>query len=103
MHSTVIEIDPAVYQYAREYFDLPEPNSVYIEDARRWVHSRSSDAASTSVREQYDFIVHDCFSGGGVPKHIFTRQFWEDLKLLMRPHGVLAVVSSIDTLDASPS
>jgi hypothetical protein len=41
--------------------------------------------------ELYDIVVHDCFSGGGVPKHIFTVEFWEDLKMIMNPEGVLAV------------
>jgi hypothetical protein len=35
--------------------------------------------------------VHDCFSGGGVPEHIFTIEFWEELKSIMTSDGVLAV------------
>ena len=40
---------------------------------------------------KYDYIIHDCFSGGGVPEHIFTVEFWADLKKIMRDDGVLAV------------
>lgn len=93
MHTTIIEIDPAVYQYARKYFDLPEPDNVYIEDARQWVHRQALDLASAKSSELFDYVVHDCFSGGGVPDHLFTRQFLNELSTLMRPDGVLAVVS----------
>jgi 16S rRNA A1518/A1519 N6-dimethyltransferase RsmA/KsgA/DIM1 with predicted DNA glycosylase/AP lyase activity len=33
----VVEIDPKVYEYAKEYFSLPTPNSVYLGDARKFV------------------------------------------------------------------
>lgn len=39
----------------------------------------------------FDLVVHDCFSGDGVPQHIFTREFWADLQTIMEPDGVLAV------------
>lgn len=85
---TVIEIDPAVYDYARKYFKLPEPNAVHLTDARGWVHEQS--VLSTPVH-QYDIVVHDCFSGGSVPAHIYTQEFWEDLKKLVAPNGIVAV------------
>jgi len=40
---------------------------------------------------KYDYVVHDCFSGGGVPEHLFTKEFWADLKEIIRDDGVLAV------------
>lgn len=96
MHTTVIEIDPAVYRFARQYFGLPQPSDVYIDDARRWVHRQAAsiaaggDPPNSSIK--FDFVVHDCFSGGAVPQHVFTREFWADLKIIMEPDGVLAVV-----------
>jgi spermidine synthase len=83
-----VEIDPAVYKYAREFFSLPEPQAVYLEDARQWVHEHSPLPAD----EKYDYIVHDCFSGGGVPEHIFTIEFWEELKGVVKSDGIIAVV-----------
>jgi hypothetical protein len=38
-------------------------------------------------------VVHDCFSGGGVPQHMFTMEFWDDLKSVIHEDGVVAVVS----------
>lgn len=36
-------------------------------------------------------VIHDCFSGGGVPSHLFTLEFWEELKGIMTVDGALAV------------
>lgn len=56
--------------------------------------ARKRASLSTANTEKlYDIVVHDCFSGGGVPKHIFTVEFWEDLKTIVSPEGVVAVVS----------
>jgi spermidine synthase len=94
---TVIEIDPAVYNASRQYFGLPDLDSdrVFLEDARVVVAEkrRSTEQHGHSNAEKYDYVVHDCFSGGGVPAHLFTLQFWEDLKAIMNPEGVVAVVS----------
>ncbi|KAJ8515347.1 hypothetical protein ONZ45_g7235 [Pleurotus djamor] len=91
--TTIVEIDPAVYEAARTYFGLPDPGpgKVFLEDARGWVEQRRSQIAAQSEPELFDFIVHDCFSGGGVPQHIFTVEFWGALKSLMHPDGVLVV------------
>ncbi|KAJ1306130.1 hypothetical protein OPQ81_010841 [Rhizoctonia solani] len=106
---TVVEIDPAVYTYAREYFGLPEPNGgVFIEDARGWVDSRArtvSDGhytepgnatevlqgATSTSKEVFDYIIHDCFSGGSVPTFLFSTGFFEGTKALLKEDGVLAV------------
>lgn len=100
MSTTIIEIDPAVYRFARKHFEFPEPTEVYLEDARDWVRRRAGDVRSlqTSSLEQaevqlFDYVVHDCFSGGGVPQHLYTLEFWEDLKAVMHPSGVIGVVS----------
>jgi len=95
INTTVIEIDPAVYNASRQYFGLPNLGSdrVFLEDARVVVaeKSRSAMQGGVSNADKYDYVVHDCFSGGGVPAHLFTIQFWEDLKLIMNPEGVVAV------------
>lgn len=99
--TTIVEIDPAVYEAARDYFALVDPGAdrIFIEDARSWVSRRKATLAveeSMGVQKaaSFDIVVHDCFSGGGVPAHIFTSEFWGDLKALMNPVGVLAVVGT---------
>jgi len=95
--TTIVEIDPAVYAAARQYFGLPDPgpNKVFLEDAKGWVTRKRKSLATDieSKQELFDIVVHDCFSGGAVPKHIFTLEFWGDLKAIMNPEGVIAVVS----------
>lgn len=39
----------------------------------------------------YDVVVHDLFSGGGVPQDLCTQEAFGGLKALLRPEGVLAV------------
>ncbi|KAH9006743.1 hypothetical protein EDB86DRAFT_2867952, partial [Lactarius hatsudake] len=93
--TTVIEIDPAVYNASRQYFGLPDLGSgrVFIRDARAVVAEKRLAALQHSTHDvdKYDYVVHDCFSGGGVPAHLFTVEFWEDLKVIMNPEGVVAV------------
>lgn len=98
--TTIIEIDPAVYDAARTYFALPDPvvgfgpkgigkgGAVHLEDARGWVATQAKQPS-----QLYDLIIHDCFSGGGVPEKLYTIEFWRELKKISNPeHGVLVVV-----------
>jgi spermidine synthase len=96
LHTTIIEIDPVVYNYTRTFFDLAAPDAVFLEDARGWVKRKAKELKeaeeSSRLKEQFDYVVHDCFSGGGVPSHLYTMEFWADLKEIMKPDGVVAVV-----------
>lgn len=95
--TTIVEIDPAVYDAARQYFGLSDPgkHNVFLQDARGWVRSRRAmvEAEDPSAMK-YDVVIHDCFSGGGVPEHLFSIEFWNDLKTILSPEGVIAVASS---------
>lgn len=104
--TTIVEIDPAVYDAARKYFGLecPGDDHVFLEDARGWVYKRRAAMQSddTNTLSTFDFVIHDCFSGGGVPQHLFSVEFWKDLKSIMKPHGVVAVVRQNPRCLASP-
>ncbi|KAJ7498664.1 spermidine synthase [Mycena latifolia] len=91
--TSIVEIDPAVYDAARLFFGLPDhtPENIFLEDARVWAARRRANVKSGTQDALFDIIVHDCFSGGGVPEHIFTLEFWDDLKAALHPEGVLAV------------
>ncbi len=95
MSLTIVEIDPAVYDAARQWFGLPDPGpgNVYLEDARSWAAHKHASADAGVQGTLYDIVIHDCFSGGGVPEHIYTTEFWSDLKSTIHPDGVLVVVS----------
>jgi len=91
--TTVVEIDPAVYDAARTYFGLPEPGEgrVFLEDARGFTWQRKRKLESGEDLPQFDVVIHDVFSGGGVPGHLFTLEFWNDLKGVMKEDGVAVV------------
>ncbi|KAG1752575.1 uncharacterized protein EDB91DRAFT_1103330 [Suillus paluster] len=80
--TTIVEIDPAVYDAARQYFGLSDPgsNNVFLQDARGWVRSRRAmiEAEDPSV-VKYDVV------------HLFSIEFWNDLKTILSPEGVVAV------------
>ncbi|EMD40933.1 hypothetical protein CERSUDRAFT_111514 [Gelatoporia subvermispora B] len=100
--TTIVEIDPEVYNAAKRFFGLPTPDQVFVEDVRKWTRLRrhvleggSQPAGGEVLRKEdipkYDIIVHDCFSGGSLPAHLFTQQLWKDLKAVLEDDGVLAV------------
>lgn len=111
---TILELDPLVYQYAREYFGLDRltlpvsgngsahDGEVYIGDARPWITKRanetSTDKGPKGRKDKFDYIIHDVFSGGSVPAHLFTLEFWNDVRRIMRDDGILAVVRPIPPL-----
>ncbi|CDO76562.1 hypothetical protein BN946_scf184982.g21 [Trametes cinnabarina] len=96
LDTTIVEIDEAVYDAAHRFFGLPTPapDRLFIQDARTWVRNRSLTLAESTVDSgsaQFDIVVHDCFSGGTVPGHLYTQEFWRDLKAIVSPDGVVAV------------
>ncbi|KAG9032215.1 hypothetical protein FRB95_001694 [Tulasnella sp. JGI-2019a] len=108
---TILEIDPIVHAFAQTFFALPrQPNlegfttkylldpltpQTHFGDARDYMETRvrSLGTGLSSMKEimKYDYIVHDCFSGGMVPAHLFTKEFWSTTKKLMKDDGILAV------------
>jgi spermidine synthase len=83
-----VELDPMVHYFATKYFNLPTNHKAILQDAVPWV--------ATTAREQpeiYDYIVHDVFTGGAEPTPLFTLEFLKGLDALLKPDGVIAIVS----------
>jgi predicted membrane-bound spermidine synthase len=78
----VIEIDPEVVRAARMYFGFTPPGELRVGDARYEVRALSRD---------YDLVVHDCFTGGEMPWHLFSAEMVRLLRDRLTPDGVLAV------------
>lgn len=53
----------------------------------------TADLAAAGTHS-YDYIVHDVFTGGAEPLALFTLEFLQGLSALLKPEGVVAIVSS---------
>lgn len=62
-----------------------------IEDAVKFVKK----AQSSPNTPQYDYIVHDVFTGGAEPADLFTYEFLSGLHSLLKEDGAIAIVSFI--------
>ncbi|KAG9017215.1 hypothetical protein FRB90_001325 [Tulasnella sp. 427] len=111
--TTIVEIDPAVHEFAYRFFNLtghppiatvsndsspftipPQVDQSHHMDARRYVQERAKVLnGMRPIKEElrYDYVVHDVFTGGSVPAHLFTTEMWADVKSVMRLDGILAV------------
>ncbi|KAL4788630.1 S-adenosyl-L-methionine-dependent methyltransferase [Aspergillus varians] len=85
--TTVVEIDPVVHKFAGKYFGLPSNHTSVIEDARHFVRRNEKSPES----KQYDYIVHDVFTGGTEPIELFTYEFISGLHALLKDDGVVAI------------
>jgi spermidine synthase len=90
--TTIVEIDPVVYDFASKYFDLPANHTAVISDAVPYA------SLSVGLGKQFDYIIHDVFTGGAEPIDLFTFEFLNDLRSLLRPNGVIAIVSGIPSI-----
>jgi len=88
IETDIVELDPAVYQYAKEYFALPQNHTAYVEDAVGFVRRESSKGKEG---KKYDYILHDVFTGGAVPASLFTLQVFTGLRDMLSDDGVIAV------------
>lgn len=85
--TTVVEIDPVVYGFATQHFNLPINHTSVIEDAVAYVDRNRR-------KKEYDYIIHDVFTGGAEPIDLFSVEFLQGLKDMLTQEGVIAIVSS---------
>lgn len=78
-----------MHKFATKYFNLPSNHVAAIEDATKFVQR----AEKASPTPQYDYIIHDVFTGGSEPAELFTVEFLKSLSALLTDDGVIAVVS----------
>ncbi|KAL8938639.1 MAG: hypothetical protein Q9216_003787 [Gyalolechia sp. 2 TL-2023] len=82
--TTVVEIDPVVYAFATQYFNLPANHTSVIDDAIVFVERNRKE-------RKYDYIIHDVFTGGAEPINLFTAEFLQGLKAMLKSEGVIAI------------
>ena len=88
----MVEIDPAVYNFAEKYFGLASNHTPVIADAVSYTAQLVAEG-----NEKFDYIVHDVFTGGAEPIPLFTLEFLQGLAALLKPDGVIAIVSTPHT------
>ena len=82
VRTDVIEIDPVVVSAARSFYGFEPTGKVIVGDARYQVKQ---------LKERYDLIIHDCFTGGSEPAHLLSIEMLRDLEKLLQPNGVLVL------------
>lgn len=78
-----------MHDFATKYFDLPRNHTSVIGDATKVVGDMQK---AKEMRNIYDYIIHDVFTGGAEPINLFTREFIMGLSDLLRPDGIIAIV-----------
>ncbi|PJJ73308.1 hypothetical protein CLV46_2894 [Diaminobutyricimonas aerilata] len=84
----VIELERDLVDFVREHLPLPKSASIRVRygDAREVV-AKLPPGLDGSV----DLIVVDIFSGARTPGHVTSLEFYESLRRLLAPGGVIAV------------
>ena len=81
----VVEIDPAVTRAAKRFFSFRDgPKMRVIEEDGRVYVKRAGRAG-----ERYDLVMLDAFDHEYIPEHLLTREFLEEVRLLLGATGVL--------------
>jgi spermidine synthase len=91
VETDIVELDPVVYRYAKDYFGLAQNHTAYIEDAVGFINR---EVAKGVDAKKYDYILHDVFTGGAVPASLFTLEVFEGLRDILSDDGVIAIVST---------
>lgn len=99
INTTIVELDPAVHALATDYFSLPSNHTAVLTDAIAWVISQAHPAPPSDEEptlptpeiKQYDYLIHDVFTGGAEPLPLFTASFLSSLRSLLKPNGVAAL------------
>ena len=84
-----------MHEFATEYFNLPQNHTSVIGDAIKVVGDMQR---MKEMRNTYDYIIHDVFTGGAEPINLFTREFITGLSDLLRPDGIIAIVRTKKTV-----
>lgn len=78
-----VELDPAVVDVAKRFFQLRDDprHKIFVQDGRQYI--KKTDAT-------YDLIIMDAYFAEGVPFHLVTREFFQQVKMRLAPGGIVA-------------
>lgn len=88
-----VDIDPAVIKVARDYFYWrPSKNvRVYAQDGRSFINW-----ALVNKQPPYDWVILDAYNDDYVPFHLTTKEFFQTIKRVLAPDGIVAANMCID-------
>jgi spermidine synthase len=81
----ITEIDDAVVNVAEQYFDFVETDKIKVEVVDSRVHIKRAGIRG----EKFDLVILDAFNGEYIPEHLLTREFLEEVKLLLPENGMV--------------
>jgi spermidine synthase len=92
-----VEIDPAVVEVARDFFEVREgPGlAIHVDDGAAYL----ADLHATGARDRYDVILLDAYTGASVPEHLATLEFFERVREQVAAGGVVIANLGLETRD----
>ena len=83
-----VELDERMTYCAKHFFDLNEQVNITIDDARHFI---KSEIRNPKFKTKYDVIVLDVFLGEVNPHHLFTAEFFSELKPFLSDSGMFFI------------
>ena len=77
---TIVDVNPASFSLARQYFSLAENIECKVADGKEFLRS---------VEHKYDAIVLDAYHGDRIPAHLKSLRFFQLLESRLSPKGVV--------------
>lgn len=77
-----VDVDPMALELSKKHMGFTETarNRVTILDGRRYIKK---------TQEKWDWVILDAFHGGYIPFQLKTREFYQEIKKVLSPRGIL--------------
>ncbi len=75
-----VDIDPAAFVIARDYFHMPAAIEQHTGDGAEFLNG---------TRQRFDAIVLDAYMGEQIPAHLLSPDFFASVKARLRPRGLV--------------
>lgn len=83
-----VELDIRMAEVSKKYFDLPVNVNVHVDDARHFLRNRGEENVKNF---KYEVIVLDAFIGEVNPHHLFTQEFFREIKSVLSDSGMFFI------------
>ncbi len=82
---TGVELDPAIIEVGRRYFDMNQPDLTAVAaDGRRWLQQQPPD-------RRFDLVLVDAYRPPYIPFHLTTVEFFQLVRQHLSEDGVVAI------------